>query len=102
MSTWVYLSKNPCQTTQEENKEHQQSVRQNSHQKKQPCSRFCDLRLCTFSPQILGLLLIPTAPLLEHLLQIQEFMGTSKATFPRRLRLQTRDSTWAILVDILK
>src|SRR5713226_9847252 len=40
----------------------------------------------------LGLLhaLSPTATLLEHTLLTQGFMGTSKATFPRRLRPQNR------------
>ncbi len=44
----------------------------------------------------------PTATLLEHTLLTQGFMGTSKAAFPRRLRPQNRDSTWANLVNVLK
>ena len=44
----------------------------------------------------------PTATLLERTLPAQGFMGTSKAAFPYRLRPQTRDSTWANLVNALK
>src|SRR5213593_2290607 len=44
----------------------------------------------------------PTTTLLEHPLLTQGFMGTSKAAFPRRLRPQNRDSTWANLVNTLK
>ena len=44
----------------------------------------------------------PTATLLEHTLPAQGFMGTSKAVFPRRLRPQNRDSTWANLLNALK
>jgi hypothetical protein len=36
------------------------------------------------------------------MLPAQGFMGTSKAAFPYRLRPQTRDSTWANLVNALK
>ena len=46
--------------------------------------------------------LSPTATLLERTLPAQGFMGTSKAAFPRRLRPQNRDSTWANLVNALK
>ena len=46
--------------------------------------------------------IIPTATLLEHTLLTQGFMGTSKAAFPRRLRLQNRDSTWVNLVSTRK
>ena len=46
--------------------------------------------------------IIPTATLLEHTLLTQGFMGTSKAAFPRRLRPQSRDSTWANLVSTRK
>ena len=46
--------------------------------------------------------IIPTATLLEHALLTQGFMGASKAAFPRRLRPQNRDSTWANLVNTLK
>ena len=44
----------------------------------------------------------PTATLLEHVLLTQGFMGVSKAAFPRRLRPQNRDSTWANLANALK
>src|SRR5262249_13945125 len=44
----------------------------------------------------------PTATLLEHASLTQGFMGTSKSAFPRRLRPQNRDSTWAILGNALK
>src|SRR5262245_47226897 len=44
----------------------------------------------------------PTATLLEHTLQTQGFMDTLKTVFPRRLRPQYRDSTWANLVNALK
>jgi hypothetical protein len=44
----------------------------------------------------------PTATLLEHALLAQGFMGTSKAAFPRRWRLQSCDSTWANLLNTLK
>jgi hypothetical protein len=50
----------------------------------------------------LGTGITPTATLLEHTLLAQGFRGTSKATFPRRLRPQNRDSTWANLVKALK
>jgi len=45
---------------------------------------------------------IPTATLLEHGLLTQGFMGTSKAVFPRRLRPQSRASTWTNLVSTRK
>src|SRR5262249_26138089 len=44
----------------------------------------------------------PTATLLEHASLTQGFMGTSKSAFPRRLRPQNRDSTWANLGNALK
>jgi hypothetical protein len=47
-------------------------------------------------------ILNPTATLLEHTLLTQRFTGTSNAVFPRCLRPQNRDSTWANLVDTLK
>jgi hypothetical protein len=50
----------------------------------------------------IGLPLNPTATLLEHTLQTQGFMDTLKTVFPRRLRPQYRDSTWADLVIALK
>jgi len=46
--------------------------------------------------------LIPTATLLEHTSLTQGFMGTSKSAFPRRLRPQNRESTWANLGNALK
>ena len=48
------------------------------------------------------LCLNPTATLLEHVSLTQGFMGTSKSAFPRRLRPQNRDSTWANLGNALK
>jgi hypothetical protein len=50
----------------------------------------------------IGRLINPTATLLEHTLLTQRFTGTSNAAFPRCLRPQNRDSTWANLVDTLK
>src|SRR6266487_3222362 len=44
----------------------------------------------------------PTATLLEHALLAQGFMDTSKAAFPRRWRPQSRDSTWANLLNTPK
>src|SRR5438093_6709839 len=41
----------------------------------------------------------PTTSLLEHALLAQGFMGTSKAAFPRRWRAQSRNSTWANLLN---
>ena len=46
--------------------------------------------------------LTTTATLLEHTHLTQGFAGTSKATFPRRLRPQNRDSTRANLANPLK
>ncbi len=44
----------------------------------------------------------PTATLLEHTLLTQGFTGTSKSAFPRSLRPQNHDSTWANLVNTRK
>ena len=44
----------------------------------------------------------PTATLLEHALLAQGLMGISKAAFPRRWRPQSRDSTWANLLNTPK
>jgi hypothetical protein len=44
----------------------------------------------------------PTATLREHMLLTQGFTSTSKDVFPRPLRPQTRNSTWANLVNTLK
>ena len=45
---------------------------------------------------------IPTATLLEHVFLTQGFMGVSKASFPRRLQPQNRDSTWPNLANARK
>src|SRR5215813_5862126 len=49
-----------------------------------------------------GNIIIPTATLLEHTLLTQGFTSISKAAFPRRLRPQNHDSTWANLGSALK
>jgi Chaperone of endosialidase len=52
--------------------------------------------------EVIPMLLNPTATLLEHASLTQGFMGTSKSAFPRRLRPQNRESTWANLGNALK